>query len=160
MEIEKKLGKVSFTEMMLYFLAGLLLLNGLSYIIFTLIFNNPFDEFFSGVWIILIFTPLIQSIIHPLMNRDVQLKIESNDKSQIVWAKIVELLKRKEYEEIERTNNNLVFDFIKRWKRVFNLNQGKVKLSMNEDFINVTGKRNILYQIECKVKYDNDINRC
>ena len=158
MEIEKKLGKVSFTEMILYFLAGLLLLNGLSYIIFTLIFNKPFDEFFSGVWIILIFTPLIQSIIHPLMNRDVQLKIESNDKSQIVWAKIVELLKRKEYEEIERTNNNLVFDFIKRWKRVFNLNQGKVKLSMNEDFINVTGKRNILYQIECKVKYDNDIN--
>jgi len=158
MKIEKKLGKVSFTEMMLYFLAGLLLLNGISYFIFTLIFNKPFDELFSKVWIILIFGPLIQSIIHPLMNRNVSLKIESKDKSPIVWAKILELLKRKEYEEIERTNSNLVFDFIKRWKRVINMNQGKVKLSMNEDFINVSGKRNILYQIEAKVKYNNDIN--
>ena len=158
MKIEKKLGKVSLTEIMLYFLAGLLLLNGTSYFIFTLIFNKPFDELFSKVWIILVFVPMIQSIIQPLMNRDVRLKIESKDKSPIVWAKIVDLLKHKEYQEIERTNNNLVFDFQKRWKRVINMNQGKVKLSVNENFINVTGKRNILYQIECKVKYDNDNN--
>jgi len=158
MKIEKKLGKVSFTQMMLYFFAGLLLLMGLSYIIFTLIFNKPFDEFFSKVWIILILAPLIQSVIQPLMNRDVILKIESKDKSTIVWDKIADLLKHKEYQIIERANSNLVFDFIKRWKRVINMNQGKVKLSMNENFINVTGKRNILYQIEAIVKYNKDIN--
>jgi len=160
MEIEKKLGKVSFTEMILYFLTGLLLLNGISYFVFTLIFNKPFDELFSKVWIILIFVPLIQSIIHPLMNRDVSLLIESKEKSPIVWEKITELLKRKEYQKIEQDDSVSVYDFRKRWKRVINMNQGKVKLSMNEDFINVTGKRNILYQIECKVKYDNEINRC
>ncbi|HZK94512.1 MAG TPA: hypothetical protein VFC67_09920 [Prolixibacteraceae bacterium] len=158
MKIEKQLGKVSFTEMILYFLAGLLLLNGISYFIFILIFNKPFDELFSKVWIILIFVPLTQSIIQPLMNRDVRLKIESKDKSPIVWAKIVELLKQKEYQEIERTNRSLVFDFQKRWKRVFNMNQGKVKLSMNEGYIDISGKRNILYLIEAKVKYNNDIN--
>jgi hypothetical protein len=38
------------------------------------------------------------------------------------------------------------------------MNQGKVKLSINEHFINVTGKCNILYQIEAMTKYNNDIN--
>ena len=158
MKIEKKLGKVSYTEMILYFLAGLLLLNGFSYLIFTVIFNKPFDELFSKVWIILIFVPLIQSIIHPLMNRDVRLKIESKDRSPVVWAKIVDLLKHKKYQEIEQTNSHIVFDFQKRWKRVVNMNQGKVKLSMNEGYIDISGKRNILYLIEAKVKYNNDIN--
>ena len=158
MEIEKKPGKVSFTEMILYFLAGLLLLFGFSYLIFTLIIGTPFGEIFDNSWMNLITTPILLGILLPFLDRTLTLTIESKDKSQIVWAKIVELLKRKEYEEIESTNNNLVFDYIKRWKRVINMNQGKVKLSMNEDFINVTGKRNILYQIECKVKYDNDIN--
>lgn len=158
MKIEKKLDKVSITEMILYLLAGLLLLNGFSYLIFTLILKMPFGELFSKSWIILIFVPLIQGIIQPLMNRNEILTIESNDKSQIVWDKIEELLKRKEYQEIERNNCSLIFDYKKRWKRVINLNQEKVKISMNESFINVIGKRNILYQIESKVKYDNDIN--
>jgi hypothetical protein len=97
--------------MILYLSAGLLLLNGISYFINTLIFHKPFDELFSKVWIILIFVPLIQSIIHPVMNRDVRLKIEGKDKSQIVLDKIVDLLIRKKYHEIERTNSYLVFDF-------------------------------------------------
>ena len=92
------------------------------------------------------------------MNRDVRLKIESKDKSPIVWDKIIDLLKHKKYQEIERTNRRLVFDFQKRWKRIFNMNQGKVKLSMNEGYIEISGKRNILYLIEAKVKYNNDIN--
>ena len=157
MEIEKKLGKVSFTEMILYFLAGLLLLFGFSYLIFTLIFNKPFDELFSKVWIILIFVPLIQSIIHPLMNRDIMLKIES-EKSQIVCDKIVELLKQRQYQQIEQIKCTSVFNFKERWKRIINMNQGKVKLSMNENLVTIIGKRNILYLIETKVKYNNEIN--
>jgi len=158
MQITKKFDKVPITEMVLYTIAGLLLLFGFSYLIFTMILRTPFGEIFANSWTNLILTPIFLGIILPFVDRTLTLTIESKDKSQIVWAKIVELLKRKEYEEIERTNDCLVFDYKKRRKRFFNLNQGKVKLSMNEDFINVTGKRNILYQIECKVKYDNDIN--
>ena len=157
MQIEREIGKVSLTEMVIYLIGGLLLLNGITYFIFTLLFNIPFDELFSKVWIILLFVPLIQSIIHPLMNRDVTLKIES-DKSEIVCDKIAELLKQKEYQLIEQIRCASVFDFKERWKRIININQGKVKLSMNENFVTVIGKRNILYLIETKVKYNNDIN--
>jgi len=157
MQIEREIGKVSLTEMVIYLIVGLLLLNGIAYFIFTLLFNIPFDELFSKAWIILLFVPLIQGIIHPLMNRDVTLKIES-DKSEIVCDKIVELLKQKEYQLIEQISCTSVFDFKERWKRIINMNQGKVKISMNENFVTVIGKRNILYLIETKVKYNNDIN--
>lgn len=157
MQIEREIGKVSLTEVVIYLIVGLLLLNGITYFIFTLLFNIPFDELFSKVWIILLFVPLIQSIIHPLMNRDVTLKIES-DKSEIVCDKIAELLKQKEYQLIEQIRCASVFDFKERWKRIINMNQGKVKLSMNENFVTVIGKRNIIYLIETKVKYNNDIN--
>jgi len=158
MKIQKKFDMVSFSEIILYSLSVFILLNGICYLIFTLIFKTPFIELFGILWIGLIFYPVVIGIVVPFANRNATLTIESQDKSQIVWDKIAELLKHKEYQEIERTKDSLVFDFLKRGKRFMYLNKGRVKMSNNENSINVTGNRNILYQIECKVKYDNDIN--
>lgn len=158
MQIEKKLGKVSVTEMVLITFAGALLLTGFSYLIFTLIFQTPFNVIFSKVWIILIFFPLTEGIIQPLMNRYVILTVESNDKSQVVYDKVEELLKQKEYHLIEQNRCTSVFEYKNRWKKLINFNQGKVNISVNENLITITGKRNILYLIETKLKYNNEIN--
>jgi hypothetical protein len=157
MKTQTKLNKLSVIEMIKLILLGLFLLNGVAYLIFTLILKMPFDELFSRSWVILIFVPLIQGIGQSFMNRNGTLRIESNDKSKIVIEKIEELLNRKEFELIEQDENQLLFEFKRQWSSVFNLNKGVVKISIDENSINIFGGRNILYLIETKVKYNKEI---
>ena len=135
----------------------LLLFNGVAYLIFTLILKMPFNELFSRSWVILIFVPLIQGIGQSFMNRNGTLQIESNDKSKIVIEKIEELLNRKGYQIIGRDENQLIFDYKSKWSRFANINKGVVKISIDGNSINIFGGRYILYLIETKVKYANNL---
>jgi len=159
MKTQTKLNKVSVIEMIKLIFLLLLLLNGVAYLIFTLILKMPFNELFSRSWGILIFAPLIQGIGQSLINRNGTLLIESNNKSKIVIEKIEELLNRKGYQLIGRDENQLIFDYKSKWSRFVNLNRGIVKISINENSMNIFGGRNILYLIETKVKYNNEINK-
>jgi len=157
MKTQTRLDKVSVIEMIKLILLLLVLLNGVAYLIFTLILKMPFNELFSRSWIILIFVPLIQGIGQSFMNRNGTLLIESNDKSKIVIEKIEELLDRKGYQSIEQDKNQLIFDYKSKWSRFVNLNKGVVKISIDGNSINIFGGRNILYLIETKVKYANNL---
>jgi len=157
MKTQTKLNKVSVIEMIKLVLLGLFLLNGIAYLIFTLILKMPFIELFSRSWGILIFAPLIQGIGQSYMNRNGTLQIESNNKSKIVIEKIEELLIRKGYQSIGRDKDQLIFDYKSKWSRFINLNKGVVRISINANSMNIFGGRNILYLIETKVKYNNEI---
>lgn len=158
MKTQTKLNKVSVIEMIKLVFLLLFLLNGVAYLIFTLILKMPYNVLYSRSWVILIFVPLIQGIGQSLMNRNGTLLIDSNDKSKIVIEKIEELLYRKGYQSIEQDKNQLIFDYKSRWSRFINLNKGVVKISINGNSINIFGGRNIIYLIETKIKYNNEIN--
>lgn len=157
MKTQTKLNKVSVIEMIKLIFLLLLLFNGVAYLIFTLILKMPFNELFSRSWVILIFVPLIQGIGQSFMNRNGTLQIESNNKSKIVIEKIEELLNRKGYQSIGQDKNQLIFDYKSKWSRFVNLNKGVVKISIDGNSINIFGGRNILYLIETKVKYANNL---
>lgn len=157
MKTQTKLNRVSVIEMIKLVFLGLFLLNGVAYLILTLILKMPFNELFSRSWGILIFVPLIQGIGQSFMNRNGILQIESSNKSKIVLEKIEELLNRKGFQLISQDENQSIFNYKKKWSSVFNLNKGIVKISINENSINISGGRNILYLIETKVKYNNEI---
>ena len=157
MRTQTKLNNVSVIEMIKLIFLLLLLFNGIAYLIFTLILKMPFNELFSRSWIILIFVPLIQGIGQSFMNRNGTLLIESNDKSKIVIEKIEELLNQKGYQLIGQDENQLIFDYKSKWSRFVNLNRGIVKISINENSMNIFGGRNILYLIGTKMKYANNL---
>jgi len=106
----------------------------------------------------LLLIPLTQGLFQALINRNGLIKIESTDKSQVVFAKIEELLKQNGYREIEQNSGNSLFEYRTYWKTIINMNRGKVKILHNEAFIEVFGKRNLLNRIEIKVRFDKEIN--
>lgn len=158
MKITKTLYKPSIIEMILISLVLLTLLNGLALLIYTFIFKISFSILFAKTWIILLLIPLSQGIFQALINRNGLVKIESADKSLVVFSKIEELLKQNGYREIEQNTGNSLFEYRTFWKMILNMNRGKVKILHNEAFVEVFGKRNLLNRIETKVKFDKEIN--
>ena len=65
MTIEIKYYKASIPVMFKITLISFALLNGLAYLIFTILLKTPFEELFSRNWIILVFIPLTQGLIRP-----------------------------------------------------------------------------------------------
>jgi hypothetical protein len=158
MKVTKTLYKPSIIEMILISLVLLTLLNGLALLIYTFIFKISFSTLFAKTWIILLLIPLTQGIFQALVNRNGLLKIESTDKSLILFSKIKELLNQKGYKEIEQNTMNSLFEYRTLWKMIINMNRGKVKILHNEGIVEVFGKRNLLHQIETMVKFDKEIN--
>jgi len=85
------------------------------------------------------------------------IKIESTDRSLVVFSKIEELLKQNGYKEIEQNSGNSLFEYRTFGKMIINMNRGKVKIQHNEAFVEVFGKRNLLNLIEIKVKFGKEI---
>jgi hypothetical protein len=158
MQIKKTLYKPSIIEMILISLVLITLLNSLAYLIYSVIFKMTFSDLFAKTWIILLFIPLSQGIFQAMVNRNGLLKIESTDKSRLVFTKIEELLNQKGYKEIEQNAMNSLFEYRSLWKMIINMNGGKVKILHNEAAIEVFGKRNLLYRIETMLKFDKEIN--
>ena len=152
MNFEKKLDKVSISEILIISLAFFLILNGLAYLVFTLIFSLPFGELFSKTWIIFILFPLMEGIILPYGNRNGLLKIDGTDKSENILTKIKELLYQKEYQVIETKNGILSFEYKTAWKWIVNLNKGRVNVYLHKSFVEISGKQSILRHLETKLK--------
>lgn len=158
MIITKTLYKPSIIEMILISLVLLTLLNGLALLIYTFILKISFSTLFAKTWIILLLIPMSQGIFQALINRNGLIKIESTDKSLVVFLRIEELLKQNGYKEIEQNAGNSFFEYRTFWKMIFNMNRGKVKIVHNEALVEVFGKRNLLYRIETKLRFDKEIN--
>jgi hypothetical protein len=157
MNFKTEFYKASISEMILLSIVMLILLNGLVFLIFTLIFQVPFIELFNKTWIILIFIPLFQGIIQPLINRKGLLKIENNN-LQIVNKKIEELLSLKGYIKTSENNNYDTFEFKSNWKKIYSIPNHQVTVKTDESFIEITGKRNVLMSLESKIKWNKEIN--
>lgn len=157
MKIELKLFPTSIKEILIFSLLLLLLINGLAYLIFTVILGLPFSELFSKSWIILVFVPLIQGIIQPLSNRNGLLTIGKIVKSERMDRKLIELMNKVNYLEISRNENYSLFDNKIGWKRKANrLFSGKVKVMYENDSISIYGKKIILNRIENYLRIDKE----
>ena len=158
MKTTKTLYKPSIIEMILISLVLLTLLNGLAFLIYSVVLKMSFSDLFAKTWIILLLIPLSQGIFQALVNRNGLIKIESMDKSRVVFTKIKELLNHKGYKEIEQNTMNSLFEYRTYRKVIINMNRGKVKILHNEAVVEVFGKRNLLYRIETMLKFDKEIN--
>jgi len=158
MKIKKTLYKPSIIEIILISLVLLTLLNGLAFLIYSVVLKISFSDLFAKTWIILLLIPLSQGIFQALVNRNGLLKIESTEESLILFSKIKELLNQKGYKEIEQNTLNSLFEYRTFWEMIINMNRGKIKLLHNEAVVEVFGKRNLLYQIETMLKFDKEIN--
>ena len=158
MKTTKTLYKPSIIEMILISLVLLTLLIGLAFLIYSVVLKMSFSDLFAKTWIILLLIPLSQGIFQALVNRNGLIKIESTDKSQVVFTKIKKLLNQKDYKEIEQNSMNSLFEYRTYRKVIINMNRGKVKILHNEAVVEVFGKRNLLYRIETMLKFDKEIN--
>ena len=158
MKIEKTVLKVSLVEMIQITMAGLVFMNLMAYVIFTLILQTPFREIFHRSGMIFFLVPLIQGILQPLINRPILLTIESNEKYDIIRRKIEELLIHLKYRAIESKDNYTFYNYTAKWKRIINspFNMA-VKTTSENESIRIYGKGIILNQIESKLYQDRDL---
>lgn len=152
MKTETRFFRVSFKEMGCIFFMSFFFLNGLTYLIFTLFLKISFGELFESVWVILVFVPLAQGVIQPLVNRRGVLIVKSSIEDEVLINKIKKVLHKLGYCEVQRRNGAILFDYEKRWKRVlFTLLSEQVKIGRDDEFA-VYAKRFILTQLETKLK--------
>lgn len=143
--------------MFLISIISLIILNGLAFLVYTLILQLPYIELLNKTWIILILMPLFQGIVQALINRNGMLTIES-PKLQIINNKIEELLSLNAYVETNRTDNSATFEFLAKWKKIFSVINNKVIIKNEENLVVISGKRTILKRIESKIKWNNELN--
>ncbi len=157
MKIELKLFPTSIKEILILSLFLLLLMNGLAYLIYTLILGLPFNELFNKSWLILVLIPLIQGIIQPISNRNGLLTIGEIVKSNRIDEKLIELMQKVNYIEIARNESFLLFDNKIGWKRRTNrLFSGKVKVIHENGTLYIYGKKILLNRIENYVRIDKE----
>lgn len=157
MDFTKKLNNVSFPAMAISSIVLLMLLNGLAYLIFTIVFKIPFLELFNKTWIILILTPVSLGVIHSFMNLDGIITIKSQDKTSLLLLKVKGWLMQREYLVIESNSEKSIFEYKTIWKKLIGLNSGRVVISNTNKVIEITGNRNILFLIMSKLKYDKGL---
>jgi hypothetical protein len=144
--------KVSVKLVLIISAVGLLVLNGLTYFVFTLIFKIPFDQLFENSWIILVFLPLMMGVILPLIDRTGEMTIECKGDQQVLNKKIEEILIRNAYGKISENNSSSVFEQLSGLRRMYSFHKGLVLISREKDRIKIRGQKNILEQIESMIK--------
>lgn len=152
MKIKKKFNRVSIAEVAVTTLTSLVLLNGLIYLIFTVLLKMPFDQLFEKIWTILLLIPLSHGIIQSSTNRNGVLTIKSSNKTDIVLSRIEESLNQKEYQIIQKNNGQSIYEYKTTRKKLSNLHKGNVVLNSDEGFIEVLGKRDILNPLEKELR--------
>ncbi len=155
MKTTMKLFAASLKEMILIYFFSFILINFIAYVIFTLILKIPYEEFLQRNWIILVFVPLIQAIIQPLINKNGLLTVEKTEKSEIIVGKIETLLKKMDYCEKKRDSKSTQYAYNKKWKQILHiLFNGNITLNIDADSIKIYGKKNILGQLEHKLRFE------
>ncbi|WP_321996902.1 hypothetical protein [Draconibacterium orientale] len=152
MTIGIKYYKASIPVMFKITLISFALLNGLAYLIFTILLKTPFEELFSRNWIILVFVPLTQGIIRPLVDRKGIMTIKNSTNFENLSEKIESILVEKGYREISSDNNSSTFEKISKIKKVTNLHGGKVIIDYSENSMSIVGQKILLNLIESKIK--------
>ena len=154
MTIEIKYYKASIPVMFKITLISFALLNGLAYLIFTILLKTPFEEVFSRNWIILVFVPLTQGLIQPLVDRKGIMTIKNSTNFENLSEKVESILVEKGYQEISRDNNSSTFEKKSKLKKVTNLHGGKIIIDYRENSILIVGQKVLLNLIESKIKWD------
>ncbi|WP_372751514.1 hypothetical protein [Labilibaculum sp.] len=152
MTIEIKYYKASIPAMFKIALISFVLLNGLAYLIFTILLKTPFEELFGKNWIILVFVPLTQGLIQPLVDKKGIMTIKNSINFENISEKIESILVEKGYQEISRDNNSSTFEKISKIKKITNLHRGKITINYRENSILIVGQKILLNLIESKIK--------
>jgi hypothetical protein len=154
--MEKKLFKPSISEMLQLSAATLILLNGLVLLLFQLLLRKSYLEVFNKSWIILIFTPLLTGIIHPLTNRSGLLTLSGLADSEIMQSRLAELLKYFDYVETGRDDQSIYLDYRTRWKRNMNFYKGQVSITVDQDSVMISGKKQVLDFVVTKMLFGKE----
>jgi hypothetical protein len=154
--IEKKFFAPSVMEMVFYSIMMLILLNGSILLIFALLLKPTYFETFQKAWIILIFVPLLTGIMQPLTNRDGLLILKGVKDPQALQLKHAALLKHFDYIETGRDDHSIFLDYRTNWKRFMHFNKGQVRISIGQEEIQISGKKQILDFLETKMLFGKD----
>jgi hypothetical protein len=154
--MEKKFLAPSAMEMVFYSIMMLILLNGSIWLIFALLLKLTYFETFQKAWIILIFIPLLTGIIQPLSNRDGLLTMKGIMDPQTLQKKLAELLKHFDYVETGKDDRSVYLDYRTQWKRFMHFNKGQVRISIEQDEIQMSGKKQILDFLETKMLFNKN----
>ena len=154
--MEKKLFAPSAAEMAYYTIMMLILLNGFILLMFPLILRISYFETFKRSWIILLFVPILTGIGQPLINRDGLLMLKGLMDQQALQLKLAAALKHFDYLETGRDEHTLFLDYSTKWKRFMHFYKGQVRISVVQDEIHVSGKKQILDFLETKMLFGKD----
>jgi hypothetical protein len=154
--IEKKLFAPSVVEMVYLTIMMLVLLNGFILLLFPLILRLSYLETFKKSWIILLFVPILTGIMQPLTNRDGLLILKGIMDQQALQLKLAEALKHFDYLETGRDEQSLFLDYGSKWKRFMHFYKGQVTISVVQDEIHLSGKKQILDFLETKMLFCKD----
>ena len=154
--MEKKLFAPSAAEMAYYTIMMLILLNGFILLMFPLILRISYFETFKRSWIILLFVPILTGIGQPLINRDGLLMLKGLMDQQALQLKLAAALKHFDYLETGRDEQTLFLDYSTKWKRFMHFYKGQVRISVVQDEIHVSGKKQILDFLETKMLFGKD----
>lgn len=139
-----------------------ILLNFLSWVIFSWILGIPYNEFFEKTWLIFVLAPLSQGLMYPLLSRDVFWTIGTHGKAEMIQRKMEAVLIVLNYCELSRNEHEVLFHYKSMWKRMMYLPfHSQVKISRDgDDSLKIYGKRNTLDIIESKLNQDFELGDC
>jgi hypothetical protein len=152
MKFEKKYSRIERKDILLYFLFVISL-----YIIVLIpaliIFGAK--AIFNESNIIWIFYPGLLTWIHTAVNKNGVLIISGFDNMAPVIGSIETGALKLDYLVTQNTSTAIIFDKKNKWGRFFNVFiRENLKVTLEEDKILVHGKKNILTNLENKVKRD------
>jgi hypothetical protein len=153
MRIETKYNAPSLLQVFSMSVTMLLIVNGFIFLLFGVVLNISFTEIFNKNWMVLIASPLLMGMIYPLINRDGVLTAKDCDNVHHIVKNIEAFLNEKGHIKIHEDELSSSFEYDSTWKKILNFHTGSVVIAVKQSGLIVTGKRNILIDIESKLKW-------
>jgi hypothetical protein len=155
MKIKKKLFSVSIPEMIKLTLFILLLVNVLAYF-YALALGESYFAIFRSAWIILIGYPIAHGMIQSRLNRNGVLIVSQYENAELLKKEIEYIAERIGYEVTSRDEKSVNFNRLTGVSKFLNrLYREDFSLVLNENSVEIHGKRNTLFRINKRLKAIN-----
>ena len=153
MKFERTLIKISIKETLLLAVFYIVVLNFFVLVI-SMIAGRPFITFVQRSWILLVVYPLLLPILQTAIDRNGVLKVEGLKDLPEALKKIDLLLSKKGYTLVNQDSVEISYAKKSKFDQFFNfILKTDILVRSVENELQVFAKRNILMEIEFKLKY-------
>ncbi|GEM_PF-2129616 len=153
MKFERTLFKISIKETILFAVFYLIVLNFFVLVI-SIIAGRPFITFVQRSWILLVVYPLLLPILQTSINRNGILKVNGIVDLPEALKKIDFLILKKGYTAVNKDTSEISYAKMKKFDKFFNfILKDDIRVKSVENEVQVLAKRNMLMEIEFKLKY-------